>query len=53
VGEVLAAAIAQGDTRWRDFEPYGLVSAFKPAAYLGAQLSYWGYAFADWVRERT
>jgi hypothetical protein len=29
------------------------VSAFKPLAYLGAQLSYWGYACADWVRERT
>jgi gamma-glutamylputrescine oxidase len=52
-GEVLAAAIAEGDERWRAFSHYGLVSAFKPAAYLGAQMSYWGYALADWVRERT
>lgn len=40
-GEVLAAAIADGDTRWRDFEHYGLVSALKPAGFVGAQLSYW------------
>lgn len=40
-GEVLAAAIAHGDTRWRDFEHYGLVSALKPAGFVGAQLSYW------------
>jgi gamma-glutamylputrescine oxidase len=52
-GEVLAAAIAEGDERWKQFGPYGLVSAFKPLAYLGAQLSYWGYACADWVRERA
>ncbi|MGH8030055.1 MAG: NAD(P)/FAD-dependent oxidoreductase [Arenimonas sp.] len=52
-GEVLAAAIAEGDERWKQFAAYGLVSAFKPLAYLGAQLSYWGYACADWVRERT
>jgi gamma-glutamylputrescine oxidase len=52
-GEVLAAAIAEGDERWKAFSHYGLVSAFKPAAYLGAQMSYWGYALADWVRERT
>jgi len=52
-GEVLAAAIAEGDERWKEFSAYGLVSAFKPLAYLGAQLSYWGYACADWVREHT
>jgi len=52
-GEVLASAIAEGDERWRAFSHYGLVSAFKPAAYLAAQLSYWGYALADWARERT
>jgi gamma-glutamylputrescine oxidase len=52
-GEVLAAAIAEGDERWKEFGAYGLVSAFKPAAYLGAQLSYWGYALADWMRERA
>ncbi len=40
-GEVLASAIAEGDTRWREFSDYGLVSALKPAGFLGAQLSYW------------
>lgn len=40
-GELVAAAIAEGDTRWREFGDYGLVSALKPAGYLGAQLSYW------------
>ena len=40
-GEVLAAAIAEGDTRWREFADYGLVSAMKPAGFVGAQLTYW------------
>ncbi|MGP1677974.1 MAG: hypothetical protein ACTS6J_12550, partial [Burkholderiales bacterium] len=31
-GELLASAIAEGDSRWREFSDYGLVSAFKPAA---------------------
>ena len=39
-GEVLAAAIAEGDPRWRQFAEYGVVSAFKPAGFVGAQLSY-------------
>ncbi|KFN45258.1 NAD(P)/FAD-dependent oxidoreductase [Arenimonas composti] len=40
-GEVLAAAIAEGDARWREFADYGLVSALKPAGFLAAQLGYW------------
>ncbi len=40
-GELVASAIAEGDTRWRDFSNYGLVSALKPAGFVGAQLSYW------------
>ena len=40
-GEVVASAIAEGDTRWREFSDYGLVSALKPAGFVGAQLSYW------------
>ncbi|KRA50579.1 FAD-binding oxidoreductase [Pseudoxanthomonas sp. Root630] len=51
-GEVLAAAIAEGDGRWREFADYGLVSALKPAGFLGAQLSYWWAesrdAWKDW-----
>jgi gamma-glutamylputrescine oxidase len=48
---VLAAGFASGDARWRDFGHYGLVSAFKPMAYLAVQASYWAYAAADRVRE--
>ena len=40
-GELLASAIAEGDTRWRGLADYGLVSALKPAGFLGAELSYW------------
>jgi gamma-glutamylputrescine oxidase len=40
-GELLASAIAEGDTRWRELADYGLVSALKPAGFLGAELSYW------------
>ncbi|MGN6512192.1 MAG: NAD(P)/FAD-dependent oxidoreductase [Lysobacteraceae bacterium] len=54
-GELLAAAIAEGDGRWRELAGYGLVSAFKPAGFLGAQLGYWWAeardAWTDW-RER-
>ena len=54
-GEAIASAIAEGDPRWREFSDYGLVSALKPAGFLGAQLSYWWAesrdAWQDW-RER-
>lgn len=40
-GELLAAAIAQGDDGWRRFARYGLQSALRPLGYLGAQLQYW------------
>lgn len=40
-GELLACAIADGDERWREMRDYGLVSALKPAGFLGAQLRYW------------
>jgi gamma-glutamylputrescine oxidase len=46
-GEVLASALAEGDTRWREFADYGLVSAMKPAGFVGAQLSYWWAEFKD------
>ena len=51
-GEVLASAIAEGDTRWREFSPYGLVSALKPAGFLGAQLSYWWLQAKDAWKDR-
>lgn len=46
-GELVAAAIADGDMRWREFSDYGLVSALKPAGFVGAQLSYWWYQARD------
>ncbi|KQY52404.1 FAD-binding oxidoreductase [Lysobacter sp. Root494] len=52
-GEVLASALAEGDMRWREFADYGLVSAMKPAGFVGAQLSYWWAEFKDaWNSER-
>ncbi|HVI26588.1 MAG TPA: FAD-binding oxidoreductase [Xanthomonadaceae bacterium] len=54
-GELVASAIADGDTRWRELSDYGLVSAFKPAGFVAAQLGYWWAEFKDaWkdARER-
>lgn len=55
-GELVAGAMAEGDERWRDFSEYGLVPAYKPLGFAGAQLAYWWYqardAWKDW-RERV
>lgn len=41
-GELLAAAIADGDARWKALAcSYGVSSAMKPAGFVAAQLSYW------------
>ncbi len=40
-GEVIASAIAEDDQRWKQFADYPLVSALKPAGFIGAQLTYW------------
>ncbi len=50
-GEVIAAAIAEGDQRWQEFSDYGLVSALKPAGFIGAQLSYWWYQCQDAIKD--
>lgn len=47
-GELLAAAIAQDDTAWQRFAPFGLVSALRPFGFLGAQACYWWYQARDW-----
>lgn len=51
-GEVLASAIAEGDPTWREYAPYGLVSAMKPFGFAGAQATYWWLqardAWKDW-----
>jgi gamma-glutamylputrescine oxidase len=46
-GELLAEAIAEGGEGWRDFCDYGLVSALKPAGFIGAQLKYWWLQAVD------
>ncbi|MFC3549394.1 NAD(P)/FAD-dependent oxidoreductase [Lysobacter cavernae] len=51
-GELLADAITQGSTRWREFADYGLVSALKPAGFAGAQLRYWWAEFKDAWKDR-
>lgn len=51
-GELLAAAIAEGDSRWRAMSSYGLVSAMKPAGFVGAQLSYWWLQAKDVWKDR-
>jgi gamma-glutamylputrescine oxidase len=40
-GELLASALAEGDSRWKSMASYGLVSAMKPVGFIGAQLAYW------------
>jgi glycine/D-amino acid oxidase-like deaminating enzyme len=43
---------ADGDVRWREFADYGLVSASKPAGFLGAELSYWWAEAKDAWKDR-
>lgn len=50
-GEVVGAAIAEGDPRWREFSEYGLVPVLKPAGFLGAQMSYWWAEFKDAMKD--
>ncbi|BAV97600.1 NAD(P)/FAD-dependent oxidoreductase [Lysobacter enzymogenes] len=52
-GELLAAAIAHGDERWRELSGYGLGSAFKPAGLAAAQLSYAWAQFKDWFKDNS
>ncbi|WP_133501109.1 NAD(P)/FAD-dependent oxidoreductase [Cognatilysobacter terrigena] len=40
-GDLVASAIAEGDTRWQHLGRYGLAPAFKPAGFVAAQMSYW------------
>lgn len=51
-GELLAAAIAQGDDRWKQFSRFGLERAWRPAGYLAAQASYWWQESRDWFKSR-
>jgi gamma-glutamylputrescine oxidase len=40
IAEALAAALAEGDTRYRDLARYGFPSTHRPAGYLAAQATY-------------
>lgn len=46
-GELVASAIADGDERWRLFEPFGLIPAGGPLGTWYAQAVYWSYQARD------
>ncbi len=50
-GEVLAAAIAEGDGAIDDYAPFGLDSARKPLGFLGAQATYWWFEARDALKD--
>ncbi|MGD9742685.1 MAG: NAD(P)/FAD-dependent oxidoreductase [Dongiaceae bacterium] len=49
-GELLAAAIAEGDRRYELLAPFGLNWTGGPVGTAYAQLVYWRYQFLDWLR---
>ena len=55
-GETIAAAIAEADSGWKEFAPFGLPWAGKPVGFAAAQLSYsWMQLrdeFKDWNEKR-
>jgi len=51
-GELVAAAIAEGDDRYRLFAPFGLTPTGGPIGALAAQASYWYYGARDALRAR-
>lgn len=51
-GELIAAAIAEGDARWRDFLPYAPRPVYGALGLLAAELRYGWLMLRDWLRER-
>ncbi|MEO7050343.1 MAG: FAD-binding oxidoreductase [Rhodanobacter sp.] len=51
-GELLAAALAEGDDGWQRFSGYGLDSTRRPLGYLAAQASYWWQQSRDCLKAR-
>ena len=51
-GELLAAAIADGDDGWKRFADYGLGNTHRPFGYLAAQASYWWQQGRDCLKTR-
>jgi glycine/D-amino acid oxidase-like deaminating enzyme len=52
-GCLIAAAIAEGDDRYRLFAPFGLAWNGGPLGPAAAQLTYWKLQLQDWWAERT
>ncbi|MGP1667437.1 MAG: FAD-dependent oxidoreductase, partial [Rhodanobacter sp.] len=51
-GELLAAAIAEGDGSWQQFAEYGLASTHRPWGYLAAQANYGWQHTRDYLKTR-
>lgn len=51
-GRLVAAAIAEGDDRYRLFAPFGLAWTGGPLGPAAAQLTYWKLQLQDWWAER-
>ncbi|HZX69306.1 MAG TPA: FAD-binding oxidoreductase [Rhodanobacter sp.] len=51
-GELMAAALAEGDDGWRQFADYGLDNTWRPFGYLAAQASYWWQQSRDCLKSR-
>jgi len=51
-GNLIATAIAEGDDRYRLFEPFGLDWAGGPFGRIAAQTTYWTYQLRDWFTAR-
>jgi gamma-glutamylputrescine oxidase len=52
-GCLIAAAIAEGDDRYRLFAPFGLAWNGGPLGPAAAQLTYWKLQLQDWWAERA
>lgn len=50
-GELLAQAIANGQSLPKGFERYGLPTTFSYLGLLGAQATYWYYELRDWLKQ--
>ncbi len=46
-GQLIAAAIAAGDDRWKQFSPFGAPWVGGPLGQAGVQLSYWAMQLKD------
>ncbi len=51
-GELVAAALADGDDAWRDYNQFGLDRAWGALGKVGAQATYSWLQVRDWARER-